>query len=507
MVNHVVGRADSYQILVVDDTPADLKLLNDILAGQGYQVRPASSGQLALRSVAVEVPDLILLDVKMPDMDGYKVCQLLKADEFTRRIPVIFISAFGDIANKVKGFDTGGVDYITKPFQSAEVLARVQTHLTVWHLQKQLEERNLSLQKEIAERTRTEIELRTANAKIEQIFAAIPSLIITISSTGNIVNWNLGAEKILGIKAERAVGQELLKLPISWEWDQVTQGLAACRKNACLIELNNVHFKYTDKRHGFLTVSIIPIQRDGVIQEGLIILGTDITERKQMEIEMTRLDRLNLVGEMAASVGHEIGNPMTSVRGFLQMFKDRYGEDKEFMDLMIEEMDRANSIITEFLSLAKNKAVDLKPNSLNSIISKIFPLVQASALVQEKNIIIDSSDIPDLLVDDKEIRQLILNLVKNALESMAAGGTVTIRTFLEEEKVVLAVQDQGYEISSDLLEKLGTPFFTTKEQGAGLGLAVCYRIAARHNAKIDIKTSSTGTTFYVRFPGTSGNTS
>ncbi|PKM77335.1 MAG: hybrid sensor histidine kinase/response regulator [Firmicutes bacterium HGW-Firmicutes-15] len=146
----------SPQILIVDDLKANLKLLTDILSSQGYNVRPAISGKLALRSVAVEVPDLILLDVKMPDMDGYKVCQLLKADEKSQRVPIIFISALDEVSDKVKGFSVGGVDYITKPFQSAEVLARVKTHLTIWHLQRQLEDQNLQLRQEITERQNAE---------------------------------------------------------------------------------------------------------------------------------------------------------------------------------------------------------------------------------------------------------------------------------------------------------------------------------------------------------------
>jgi signal transduction histidine kinase len=109
------------------------------------------------------------------------------------------------------------------------------------------------------------------------------------------------------------------------------------------------------------------------------------------------------------------------------------------------------------------------------------------------------NEVPNLLLDEKEISQLILNMVNNALESMSSPGDVTVKTFVEQEKVVLAVEDQGEGIDRELLDKLGTPFFTTKEQGTGLGLAVCYRIANRHNAKIDIDTSSTGTTFYVRF--------
>lgn len=226
----------------------------------------------------------------------------------------------------------------------------------------------------------------------------------------------------------------------------------------------------------------------------------DITELKQMEAEMARLDQLNLVGKMAASIGHEIRNPMTSVRGFLQMFKTRYIEDEDLLNLMIEELDRANLIISEFLSLAKNKVVELKPENLNEIIGKLLPLIQAQAQRRDQDVKLEQDKLPDLMLDKKEIHQLILNMVNNGLEAMASPGAVIIKTYLEEEQVVLAIKDEGHGIDRNLLNKLGTPFFTTKEQGTGLGLAVCYRIANRHNAKIDIETSSTGTTFYVRFP-------
>jgi DNA-binding NtrC family response regulator len=130
-------------ILVVDDTSASLRLLTDLLAKHGYRVRPASDGALALKSVAAKTPDLILLDISMPEMDGYEVCRRLKADEKSSRIPVIFISSFGDAQQKVTGFEAGGVDYITKPFEAEEVLARVRTHLQlrrVEELQRAFEE-------------------------------------------------------------------------------------------------------------------------------------------------------------------------------------------------------------------------------------------------------------------------------------------------------------------------------------------------------------------------------
>lgn len=151
-------------ILIVDDTPDNLRLLAGILEEQGYDIRPASSGSRALAAVRSERPDLILLDIKMPGMSGYEVCEQLKAAENTRDIPVIFISALQDMPEKVKGFALGGVDYITKPFQAEEVLARVETHLMLYRFRHQLEElvteRTLELEREITERKQAESALQ-----------------------------------------------------------------------------------------------------------------------------------------------------------------------------------------------------------------------------------------------------------------------------------------------------------------------------------------------------------
>ena len=126
-------------ILIVDDTPANLRLLIGILTAQGYGVRPAPDGTLAIASARAEPPDLILLDIMMPGLSGYEVCEQLKADERTRDIPVIFVSALDDVVDKVKGFEVGGVDYITKPIQVKEVLARIETHLKLMELRKELQ--------------------------------------------------------------------------------------------------------------------------------------------------------------------------------------------------------------------------------------------------------------------------------------------------------------------------------------------------------------------------------
>jgi signal transduction histidine kinase len=247
-------------------------------------------------------------------------------------------------------------------------------------------------------------------------------------------------------------------------------------------------------------VSMTPIITDGVYSGSLVMIS-DVTERKNLELQMARLDRLNVVGQIAACIGHEIRNPMTSVRGFLQILaqNDLYQQDIEHFELMIEELDRANCIITEFLSLARNKTLELKNHDLNNIVQSILPLINAEALVQDKVVQVYLQEIPSLLLDEGEIRQLLLNLARNALDAMPPNKRLTIQTYREGEEVVLAVRDQGQGIHPDILREIGKPFVTTKKDGTGLGLAVCFSIADRHNAVIEVESSQSGSTFYVRF--------
>ena len=156
------------EILIVDDTPNNLRFLSTMLMEEGYEVRKALNGQMALKSVSSDPPDLILLDIRMPEMSGYEVCQQLKAQEQTKEVPVIFLSALDNAMDKVMAFNVGGVDYITKPFQFEEVLVRVKTHLALCKLQKQLQEQNERLQQEIRQRQKAEAELREANERLQR---------------------------------------------------------------------------------------------------------------------------------------------------------------------------------------------------------------------------------------------------------------------------------------------------------------------------------------------------
>ncbi|MHB1651558.1 MAG: PAS domain S-box protein [Desulfitobacteriaceae bacterium] len=233
----------------------------------------------------------------------------------------------------------------------------------------------------------------------------------------------------------------------------------------------------------------------------VVKIGLDITDKKRAEQEMIKLDRLNIIGELAAGIAHEVRNPMTTVRGFLQILshKDTYSSDKGYFKLMIDELDRANSIITEFLSVARSQKIEVKQIDINILIEALYPLLMADALREDKQIFSYLQAVAAIPMNEGEIRQLILNLAKNGLEAMPPGGTLTIRTIMEGSKVVLIVQDCGKGIDQSIIDKLGTPFLTTKQNGTGLGLAICYGIVARHNGTIDFKTGPGGTTFTVRF--------
>lgn len=245
------------------------------------------------------------------------------------------------------------------------------------------------------------------------------------------------------------------------------------------------------------TISWVAVGDEGIIYA----FGRDITEQRKMEMQLAKLDKLNLAGEMAASISHEIRNPLTTVRGFIQLAQIR-GEAllDEHYQTMIEELDRANSIITEYLSLSKDKTYTRTKGSLNKLLLTLEPLIEAEAAMKGHQVVVELMDLPALFIDENEIRQLVLNLVKNGLEAMRSQGTLTIRTSLHADAALLEVSDQGPGIPDGVLQRIGTPFFTTKENGSGLGLAVCYRIAERHDAKIRVATGDTGTTFSVLFP-------
>lgn len=334
-------------------------------------------------------------------------------------------------------------------------------------------------------------ELTIANEKNSKVIESITDGFIALSKDWRFTYFNKNLFWPIHKKAKDALGKNI------WEmFPELVDTVLYKQCHKVMLERIPVHFEYHSGYNDYW-YEIVSYPDE----EGICCLVKDITEKKKYEKELKRLSGLELIGQMAAGISHEIRNPMTTVRGFLQLLneEDECGKYQHYLHVMIEELDRANSIITEFLSMSNTRTSDLQKLDLNSIIYDIAPLIQVDAFNQNKNIEIDTNDIPALLLNRNEIRQLLINLYRNGLEAMCEEKVLTIRTYKEDDYVTLVVQDQGEGIKPEVLEKLGTPFFTTKEKGTGLGLGVSYAIAARHNAKIEIQTGQAGTAFFVKF--------
>lgn len=317
--------------------------------------------------------------------------------------------------------------------------------------------------------------------------------------SGKVLYWNAVSKDLYGWEAHEAFGKTLDKLILDRKsYFEFINTLEEYEPGSN-IRPQEWNCKGKDGSERIVFTTVVPVITCD--KKEFICLDIDMSERKRFEKELARLDRLNLVGEMAASISHEVRNPMTTVRGFLQILSEKTDcvNFHDYFELMIQELDRANSIITEFLSLAKNRPIQLQRLNLNEVIHALEPLIGANASILNQNVQIMTKRIPKLRLDEKEIRQLILNLIRNAMEAMEPGGHLTIETYCEDNKVILSVKDDGPGIEPGILEKLGTPFITTKSSGTGLGLPVCYSIAHRHEASIEVNTGKSGTTFLVKF--------
>lgn len=234
---------------------------------------------------------------------------------------------------------------------------------------------------------------------------------------------------------------------------------------------------------------------------GLFLIFNDITQKKEEEKRQKYYDQLKIIAEMAAGVAHEVRNPMTTIKGFLQLMlqDEELTKYNDIMNLMVDEVNRVNDIITNFLDLAKETPSKLDYCNLNHIITTLYPLLETRANNEGKFIDLGLGEIPNLYVDKNEMRQLLLNFVNNSLDAMEKGKSVYIKTVDEENHVVLSIKDEGAGIPPELMDKISVPFVTSKSNGTGLGLPICFSIAKRNNAEITYTSSSEGTTFHIRF--------
>lgn len=256
-----------------------------------------------------------------------------------------------------------------------------------------------------------------------------------------------------------------------------------------------------DQELMYSAVPIYSIDKDGLHAVGLFV--QDVTELQALRRELDRMDRLSLVGEMAASITHEIRNPMAVVRGYVQLLQERsHIAQREYFSIIIEELDRTNQIISDFLTLAQNKREQKFSNSLNDVINELVPLLQADANLRGQMLVVElSNQLPPYQINESEIKQLLLNISRNGMEAMQQDGVLTIKTMFVNRQIILSIADTGLGIPDELKQKIFEPFYSSKRMGTGLGLPLCANIVQRHNGKISVLNNpKQGTIFQIHFP-------
>ncbi|MEG4501704.1 response regulator [Microcoleus sp. F10-C6] len=410
-------KSDCANLLVVDDTPDNLRLLSTMLSDKGYKVRGVINGEMALKAARSTPPDLILLDITMPQMNGYEVCQHLKADGRTSGIPVIFLSALDRVLDKVKAFAVGGVDYITKPFHLEEVLARVENQLTIQRLQKKLHEQNARLRESEAKEREKSQQLELALQQLQHTQAQLIQS-EKMSSLGNVV---------AGVAHE-------INNPISF-----------IKGNLCPVT------EYTQDLLKLVQLYAEDFPNPtAAIQEQL----------EAIDFTFLRNDLPKLIASMKIGADR-IEEIVHSLRNFsrldeaeLKAVDIHEGLESTLMILQHRLKDEADQtiikVVKEYEALPK---IECYAGQMNQVFMNVLTNA-IDALQSEKswaNDVDDSSSIP----------------------------TITIGTkLLSNCQVGIYITDNGPGITEDIQQRIFEPFFTTKEvgQGKGLGLSISYAI-------------------------------
>ncbi|WP_070120445.1 ATP-binding protein [Bacillus marinisedimentorum] len=226
----------------------------------------------------------------------------------------------------------------------------------------------------------------------------------------------------------------------------------------------------------------------------------DITDRKNTEVHLANSEKLSLLGQLAAGVAHEIRNPLTSLRGFIQLMQSGIDEKEIYYDIMLAELDRIEFIVKEFLSLAKPQHSPYTKLDVTVLLDETVKLLESQANLKNIRISVSSdSSIPLIYGSDNQLKQVFINIIKNAMDATNHGGSISIRvTVPEPYNVSIEIEDEGEGIPESQLKRIGEPFYTTKEKGTGLGIMVCRRIIEAHSGSIDFKSEAgRGTTVSI----------
>ncbi len=518
-----INTAEKGVILIVDDNKAHIELLLNVLENAGFTVLMANNGERAVEIAEYALPNVILLDVLMPKMDGFETCRRLKINALTQDIPVIFLTAAAKKGDKVKGLSVGAVDYITIPIESEEVLARVNIHLRLRNLTKSLKEQNEHLEKEISKRKRLEQERKQAEQKIREQAALLDittDAILVRDLDHQIQFWNKGAEYLYGWKTNEAIGKNANELLYRQETLSQLQDIqtSLSEHGSWQGELSQVH---KDGKEIIVASRWALMQDDQGEPKSIVTVNTDITEKKQLEAQFLQAQRMESLGTLASGIAHDLNNALTPMMMTVQLLEtqlfDKQG--KQWLSILENNVRRAADLVKQVLWFSRGHEVNFTTLQVRHLILEVEQIVrQTFPKAIDLCVDIPTANLWTISGDATQLHQALMNLCINARDAMPEGGVLRIfakNMWIDTQQVrknfdakvgpyvAITVSDNGTGISKEIIDRIFEPFFTTKElgQGTGLGLSTVMGIVKSHGGFVNVVSEiRKGTEFQVCLP-------
>ena len=344
---------------------------------------------------------------------------------------------------------------------------------------------------------------RTSEANYKQLIDSLPEPVY-ICRDHQILYVNKAAASMMGAATiDELIGRSLFDFMVPAYKERSLERYKQVQKEKKPLYTIEYNAKRLDGSTFFFEVSSLYIVFGG--KEAVLSIGKDITDRKeQTEHLLQKSEKLALLGQMAAGIAHEIRNPLTSIKGFVQLFKSDQMLP-QYYDIVLSELERINTIVGEFLVLAKPTVSVFIEKDVRVLIKDVITLINTQSSLNNVQIFVEfAKDFPMVSCEENQLKQVILNLLKNAIEAMPRGGIIDVQVKEKEEgKISIQIIDQGIGIPKERIPTLGEPFYTTKEKGTGLGLMTCYKIIESHNGELNIQSIvNEGTTVEIILPTT-----
>jgi two-component system, sporulation sensor kinase A len=345
-----------------------------------------------------------------------------------------------------------------------------------------------------------EEQLKEQKEYLRKIIDMNPSYIYAIDKEGKFTLVNESFAKLLGTETQDLLGKKIddFQFHIDSNLVRVWEEIETIKERFVLEE----EFKDQEGKIRWIETVRLPIFSPNREIDQILFVSTDITERKQAEELLRKSEKLAVVGELAAGVAHEIRNPLTSIKGFMHLLKEECETHKHYFEIMESELERINFIVNEFLMLGKPQVMNFRQKDVSDLLKDVMTLLESQAILNNVKMISEfEPNLPLLYCDENQLKQVFINIIKNAIEAMPNGGKVKIQAKKKENNLVIRFIDQGCGIPKDRIAKLGEPFYSTKEKGTGLGLMVSFKIIEAHKGRIKIESEvGQGTTVDLSFP-------